>query len=111
MLGSPKTVLEERLRTEEAHLCREAQALERQVQRLALHKAAAKAARERAEAQKAAETELLAWQEALRAEIERAIDRLNVQREAQLQECAAFEQKLHENINAMMAMQDSQQCA
>ena len=43
----------------------------------------------------------------LRAEVERAIDRLNVQRETQLQECAAFEQKLHENIHAMIAMQQS----
>ena len=106
-IASPKSVLEERLRAEEAHLLREAQALERQVQQLRSNKASVIAARERADAQRAAESELHAWQQALRAEVERAIERLNIQRQQQLNECNAFEQKLQQNIYAMLAMQQN----
>eukprot|EP00966_Prymnesium_polylepis_P128083 2962215-Prymnesium_polylepis.1 len=106
-IASPKSVIEERLRAEEAHLVREAQSLERQVLQLRATKASAIAARERADAQRAAESELHAWQQTLRAEVERAIERLNVQRQQQLDECNAFEQKLQQNIYSMLAMQQN----
>lgn len=101
----PPSVLEERLRVEEERLCRDAQALERQIKRLAEHKAAAKAARERAEAQQAAEVDTRRWQQELRAEVERAVARLQQQRASQLEQCAAFEAQLAHNIAQMQTMQ------
>jgi seryl-tRNA(Sec) selenium transferase len=101
--ASPNTDLEERLRAEEAHLYHEARVLEQQIQRLQMQKAAAKAARDRAEQLRAQEAEHQNWQQALQVEVERATDRLNAQRRSQLAECAAFEQRLSHDMQALQA--------
>ena len=90
---------------QERVLMERAAALERQVQEHKEQKEAIALARLQAEEQKKAEMALDNWQSELRKETDTAIERLNVQRQAQLARCQQFEAQLQANIDAMIQMQ------
>ena len=135
LLSSPDlraaVAAEAALEAEERGLLQRAASLEKQVKEHRERKEAAKKARLRAEEQRAAEAELDQWADEvsgvkstamplsplyilvdalgsrsqLRSEVDKTIQRLNVQRTHQVARCQQFEQDLQTNIEAMQQMQ------
>lgn len=102
---TPALDAEQQIVAEEASLMQRAKDLERQVLEHKQRKEAALLARQQAEEQRQAEEEMEQWAQQLRAEVEKTIERLNVQRTQQIARCQQFDNTLQANIEAMQQMQ------